>query len=287
MELRSRKNGKIIFLLILITAVIAIGYTLAYFTDDDEEINTFSMGNIKIDLDEPNWDDSSGKDLTPGTSLVKDPTVIGLENKSYMRIRMELLDGSDKPIRDKDRINLILKTLYYDPNYVYTGQPEKNNMDITPNIKQNKKYTTMELEDLLSQGRDVIQKEYNSDDYKYAGYQKNNPAVRYYNYVGGDGIFSSSNSATLFTNVVIPHDWNSKQIAILSGDKYVEKNGQIEILEKGDGYKIRLVAEAIQSANIKDAEQAFTHLDSAMGSVIRDTSDISEGEFQLNAKKLP
>ena len=39
-------------LVICLAAVAAIGGTLAYFTDTDEEVNTFTVGNVEIDLEE-------------------------------------------------------------------------------------------------------------------------------------------------------------------------------------------------------------------------------------------
>lgn len=40
---------------LVIVAILAIGATLAYFTDTDEETNTFTVGNVKIDLIESQY----------------------------------------------------------------------------------------------------------------------------------------------------------------------------------------------------------------------------------------
>ena len=68
-------------------AALAVGGTLAYFTDTDNEVkNTFSVGNIEITLDEANVDEYGVKDgdtrvaengykLIPGHEYVKDPTI--------------------------------------------------------------------------------------------------------------------------------------------------------------------------------------------------------------------
>ncbi|MFL2096503.1 SipW-dependent-type signal peptide-containing protein [Marinilactibacillus psychrotolerans] len=58
----------------LIVALIAIiaGGTYAYFTDDDDVTNEFTVGNINIELKEPNFND---KHLIPGKTVKKDPTV--------------------------------------------------------------------------------------------------------------------------------------------------------------------------------------------------------------------
>ena len=54
------------------------GATLAYFTDEDDATNTFTVGNVSIDLTEPKWDEAGSKDapeVYPGEALAKDPTV--------------------------------------------------------------------------------------------------------------------------------------------------------------------------------------------------------------------
>ena len=61
-----------------LVAILAVGATIAYFTDTDEATNTFTVGNVSIDLIEPNWDESGSKDapeVYPGEALAKDPTV--------------------------------------------------------------------------------------------------------------------------------------------------------------------------------------------------------------------
>ena len=39
-----------------ITAVLLVGSVSAYFTDQDEKTNTFTVGKVTIDLEEPEWD---------------------------------------------------------------------------------------------------------------------------------------------------------------------------------------------------------------------------------------
>ncbi|MGN1413014.1 MAG: TasA family protein [Anaerovoracaceae bacterium] len=55
-----------------LTAV--VGGTLAYFTDStDAKVNEFTVGNVGIDLTEPNW--KGDATLMPGKSYDKDPTI--------------------------------------------------------------------------------------------------------------------------------------------------------------------------------------------------------------------
>ena len=42
---------------VMLVAVLVVGGTLAYFTDTKSATNTFTMGNVKITLDETNVND--------------------------------------------------------------------------------------------------------------------------------------------------------------------------------------------------------------------------------------
>lgn len=89
----------ILAVVLLMTATIA--GTIAWLTDDTDTVeNTFTVGDIEIDLDEKDVDDSTeDKDrdiansykLIPGTKYVKDPTVT-VKNKSeacYLFIKVD------------------------------------------------------------------------------------------------------------------------------------------------------------------------------------------------------
>lgn len=79
----------------LATVAIA-GGSLAYFTDDDAATNEFTVGNVSIDLTEPNWDASGSQDapeVYPGEALAKDPTVTNDgANPCFVRVSVEGLD---------------------------------------------------------------------------------------------------------------------------------------------------------------------------------------------------
>lgn len=73
-----------------LVAILAVGGTLAYFTDDEEKTNTFTVGNVDITLTEPNWDQSGSEDapeVYPTEPLAKDPTVTNTgANPCFVRI---------------------------------------------------------------------------------------------------------------------------------------------------------------------------------------------------------
>lgn len=87
-------------LVICLAMAIGVGATLAYFTADDTAKNEFTVGNVKIDLTEPKWDENGSEDapeVYPGEALAKDPTVKNIgANPCFLRIQVEGLDCLDE-----------------------------------------------------------------------------------------------------------------------------------------------------------------------------------------------
>ena len=91
----------------------SVAATMAYLTDDDSVVNTFTVGKVQINLDETDYDkDSNEADnvtvddvvrdkankyhLLPGQSYVKDPTVTVLKgsDSSYVRVFVTVENAS-------------------------------------------------------------------------------------------------------------------------------------------------------------------------------------------------
>ncbi len=71
-----KKKITAIFLCIALAATAIVGASLAYFTDTKSAKNTFTVGNVAIDLTETKWDaDKSAKTLVPGKIYEKDPVI--------------------------------------------------------------------------------------------------------------------------------------------------------------------------------------------------------------------
>ena len=90
------KKIAILALALCMVAAIAITGTIAYFTDEAEKTNTFTIGNVDIELSEPNWDANGSKEapeVYPGEALAKDPTITNKgENPCFVRINVTGLD---------------------------------------------------------------------------------------------------------------------------------------------------------------------------------------------------
>lgn len=95
----SKRKILALALTLSMVAILAIGGTLAYFTDTDDATNTFTVGNVDITLTEPNWEGSGSQDapeVYPGEPLAKDPTVKNVgANPCFVRISVEGLDCLD------------------------------------------------------------------------------------------------------------------------------------------------------------------------------------------------
>lgn len=94
-----KKKITAIFLCVALVAIAIVGASLAYFTDTKTAENTFTMGDVKIKLDETNV---NGGDRTtvgneynvyPGAVVTKDPTVHNTgKNAAWIRAKVEVKD---------------------------------------------------------------------------------------------------------------------------------------------------------------------------------------------------
>ena len=100
-----KKKLMAIALAVCVVAVLAAGASLAYFTDKTEAANnTFTMGNVKIALDETDLTKIDGSrtaegntytHLYPGMDMVKDPIVHNTgKNDAWVRVIVRVANGA-------------------------------------------------------------------------------------------------------------------------------------------------------------------------------------------------
>ena len=87
---------------VMLVAVLVVGGTLAYLTDTKSATNTFTVGDVKIKLDESNVNDPNGNRVTsneytgmlPGIQYKKDPVVTNTgKNGAYVRAVVTIENG--------------------------------------------------------------------------------------------------------------------------------------------------------------------------------------------------
>ena len=209
-------------LVIALVATAIAGATLAYFTDyTDEAVNTFTVGNVNIELDEKDTDDSTPneerdtantyEDIYPSPTVEKDPmvTVKGGSESSYVRMfvtaNVEKLEAAFPEFMDGDIFDL--ENLVVDENGKCTWDKDiwacvgvVDNGDGTATYEFRYHTTTTESDD------DVALE-------------------------------------PLFTHVTIPGFATNDDLKAL-----VDENGEFEI---------KIIAEAIQAADFDDADDAW------------------------------
>lgn len=160
-----------------------------------------------------------GLNLMPGNTVAKDPTVKNLKDTSYVRMIVTLVDGkTGAVIKNAARANKILQMIRYSPGLSATDKCTEAEMLALPQV--NSKFV-----------RDAT---------------RSSAGVYYFNY---NGILAKSgaanSSAVLFTNVIVPLEWDQDDLTLI-----------------GD-YNIVVEGQAIQAANLTFAE-AFDALDTQL-----------------------
>lgn len=114
---------------VCLTATLGVGATLAYYTSTTDEVkNTFTVGNVKIDLVEPTWKPDEGLTLVPGAEVAKNPLITNIgASAGYMMLKVdgmaELADmGFNVKNGDADGYNFA-KWILVDENGTVLEQP--------------------------------------------------------------------------------------------------------------------------------------------------------------------
>ncbi len=82
---------KTLLLAIVLIGILVVGSTLAFLTDTQTTTNTFTIGNVAIELTEPSWNADNAKDLMPKATIAKDPTIKNTgSNAAYVFLKVEV-----------------------------------------------------------------------------------------------------------------------------------------------------------------------------------------------------
>lgn len=120
--------------LVAALAVVAIaGTSLAYFTDKDAKTNTFTLGNVDIELNEENW--AAPTAAVPDVEYAKDPVVTNIgENDAWIRVDVTLSDAAAFTAAAERHQITDLATIFADHDetkWTLAGEPVYNNENDT------------------------------------------------------------------------------------------------------------------------------------------------------------
>ncbi len=121
--------------LVVAIAVLAItGASLAYFTDNEKAVNTFTMGNVDIELTE-NWQEP--ETVLPGIAYTKDPTVTNIgKNEAWIRVDVTLSHAAEFLKAAENHGIADLSSMFafgsdFSTNWIAAGTPDHNTDDNT------------------------------------------------------------------------------------------------------------------------------------------------------------
>lgn len=224
---------------VLLVAASVLG-TMAYLTDSKDVKNTFTVGNVSIDLDEAkvNTDGTvvTGADrvktnsykLLPGHTYVKDPTVTVLKPSVESYVRMKVTFNNAKEII----------ALCTDPKFEGEVTGVENAFPLIRMVKfveaNAAKWDGIIPDNMVETDEMLAQPKYFVED-------KTNNTLTYYFYYNKTVAAPDGNVVlpTLFDSIKVP-TW-------VTGDQ----------LAKLNDFQINVVAEAIQADGFKDADAAW------------------------------
>lgn len=128
--MKTKKKALLMTLSAVLLVTVSVFGTMAYLTDNDTVTNTFTVGNVKLELDEANVNtdgtyvtnhDSRVKEnsyhLIPGHTYIKDPTVTVKANSEDAYVRMFVkVEGIDQL---KAALPKETNSTYYDTNGIF------------------------------------------------------------------------------------------------------------------------------------------------------------------------
>ena len=217
---------KIIFVCFLMAATITVSIvgTLAFLTSSDEVVNTFTIGKVKISLDEADVDDY-GTEIA-GASRVKENTYCLISGRTYVK----------------------------DPTVTVKAGSEEAYVRMLVTINKLDVLKEVFGDDFLPQ--DYVDGTWDSQSWVYVSTTvKQNTAVyefRYYDKTEGTDTVNASNAST---DIVLPPLFEKFTLpGTVSGS-------ELKLLNEGEQLKITVNAHAIQSLGFDSADEAWAAFD--------------------------
>ena len=149
-----KKKTKAILCAVSMIGVVGISGVLAYLTDTDTASNKFTIGQVKIDLQEPTWDEATDTDddgipdfaenIVPNATIEKDPQVENVgSNSAYIYLKVtvpaeKVITAQSNGVLNNNGVETDTQLFSYTVNSDWT--------EITSERKTNTNATTGEVE---------------------------------------------------------------------------------------------------------------------------------------------
>ena len=239
--MKTRSKALLLTLCAVLLVAASVLGTMAYLTDKETVTNTFTVGKVKIELDEAKVDENGTPvegaarvkaneyKLMPGHTYTKDPTVTVKEGseESYVRMKVTFNNATE-----------IIK-LCTDPEFAEDGPTGVENafplIRMVNFVETNAAKWDGIIPDNMVDTEDMLA------DEKYFAYDNATDTLTYYFYYTETVAAPTADVklATLFDSITVP-EW-------VDGDQ----------LAKLKDFKISIVAEAIQSDGFANADAAW------------------------------
>lgn len=239
--MKTKRRALLLTLCAVLLVVASVMGTMAYLADSKTVTNTFTIGQVKIDLDEAKVD-TNGNPVTPaervqaneyklmpGHTYIKDPTVTVKEGSedSYVRMKVTFNNASQ------------IIALCTDPEYAEDGPTSVENAFPLIRMVNFVEANAAKWDGIIPDN--MVETEEMLADAKYFAYDKANDTLTYYFYYTETVAAPKDDVklATLFDKITVP-DW-------VTGEQ----------LNALNNFKITVVAEAIQADGFTDADDAW------------------------------
>lgn len=229
------KKAKKILALLLCAALLVgatVAGTVAYLTDKEDVVNTFTVGNIDIKLDEADVDGNGRTEvgnayhLLPNQTYTKDPTVWVKEGseEAYIRLVVTVTNYDNM-------LNAFQSAATYDDNYIVKEAP---GVEVSGDM--------VVLDNLVDRNAGAW------ECVKFTQNSTANTGTYVFNYYPGtytatadnkDNVVDYNELPALFTTISVPWQIDNEHLAYLNNTT------------------ITVTAEAIQAAGFNSAEEAW------------------------------
>lgn len=262
-----KKKLTAVALVVCMLAIMLVGASLAYFTDKDQVENTFTVGNVKIDLYEHIGQEKTEDGITfeeaivPGRVFAKDPTIEVEDGSQPAYIFLDMTINKYKSL-----CPVMAQDAAADDNIAYTEADFNECLD---SQNGNKFSTRKFLEQMKAKPavfRAIVNKWFdgiNHDQWKTCGFfynvddtdttQAGNFMTIRFAYIGTDTVSAADRPITFMTAFHMPESVTQEMV----------ENSKANVTAFNDakvGFKMNFTAYAIQADQIDDVSAAFTAL---------------------------